>query len=141
MRNLCGQAARAQKKIMPSISIVCGIFLILVGIAGYVYGMMGNAASVTALIPAFFGIALLLLGFLAKAKENLRKHLMHVAVAIALIGFILPAGRILMKVSSLTLSAAVISQIAMAVICLFHVILSIQSFINARRTSAEARTE
>ena len=118
---------------MPSISIICGIFLILIGIAGYGYGMMGNAASVTALIPAFFGIVLAILGFLAKSKENLRKHLMHVAVVIALIGFILTAGRILMKISSLTLSAAVLSQIAMAVICLFHVILSIQSFINARR--------
>jgi lysylphosphatidylglycerol synthetase-like protein (DUF2156 family) len=122
---------------MPSISIVCGFFLILTGLAGYVYGKMENAASVTALIPAFFGIALLLLGLLAKAKENLRKHLMHVAVVISLIGFILPAGRLLMKISSLTLSAAVISQIAMAVICLFHVILSIQSFINARKNKSE----
>ena len=120
---------------MPSISIICGIFLILIGIAGYGYGMMGNAASVTALIPAFFGIVLAILGFLAKSKENLRKHLMHVAVVIALIGFILTAGRLLMKISSLTLSAAVISQIAMAVICLFHVILSIQSFINARKNN------
>jgi len=120
---------------MPSISIICGFFLIVIGIAGYVYGRMENASSVTALIPAFFGIVLLLLGLLAKAKENLRKHLMHAAVVISLIGFILPAGRLLSKLGSITLSAAVISQIAMAVICLFHVILSIQSFINARKNN------
>lgn len=122
---------------MPSTSITCGFLLILVGIIGYVYGLMGNSASVTALIPAFFGIVLAVLGFLAKAKENLRKHLMHAAVAVALIGFILVAGRLLMKVSSLTLSVAVASQIAMALICLLFVILSIRSFAAARRTTKD----
>jgi lysylphosphatidylglycerol synthetase-like protein (DUF2156 family) len=122
---------------MPSTSITCGLLLILVGIIGYVYGLMGNAASVTALIPAFFGIVLAILGFLAKAKENLRKHLMHAAVVIALIGFILVAGRLLMKISSLTLSAAVASQIAMALICLLFVILSIRSFAAARRAKVD----
>ena len=127
---------------MTSTTIAAGVFLILIGIAGYVYGMMNNSASVTALIPAFFGIVLLILGLLANAKESLRKHLMHVAVVISLIGFILPVGRLVSKMSSLSLSAAVISSIAMAVICLFHVILSIQSFINARRNeNAEARAE
>lgn len=118
---------------MPSTSIACGALLILVGIIGYVYGLMNNAASVTALIPAFFGIVLVILGFAAKSKENLRKHLMHGAVLIGLLGFILPLGRLLSKISSITLSAAVISQIAMALICLVFVILCVQSFINARR--------
>jgi hypothetical protein len=118
---------------MPSTSITCGVLLILIGIIGYVYGLMGNAASITALIPAFFGIVLAILGFLAKTKENLRKHLMHAAVAVALIGFILVAGRLLMKISSLTLSAAVVSQIAMAIICLLFVLLSIKSFKDARK--------
>ena len=123
---------------MPSMSITCGLLLILVGIIGYVYGLMESAASVTALIPAFFGIVLAILGFLAKAKENLRKHLMHAAVAVALIGFILVAGRLLMKISSLTLSAAVASQIAMGLICLLFVILSIRAFAAARGTKVEA---
>lgn len=118
---------------MPSTSIACGALLILVGIIGYVYGLTNNAASVTALIPAFFGIVLVILGFLAKSKENLRKHLMHGAVLIGLLGFILPLGRLLSKISSITLSAAVISQIAMALICLVFVILCVKSFIDARR--------
>ncbi len=122
---------------MPTHSIIAGFFLILVGIIGYVFALnsVGAVKGLTALIPAFFGIVLLILGLVAKAKENLRKHLMHAAVAIALIGFILPAGRILSKIAAFELSAPVISQIAMAVICLFHVILSIQSFINARKNN------
>ncbi|MET0753775.1 MAG: hypothetical protein ABWZ66_10400 [Pyrinomonadaceae bacterium] len=118
---------------MPSTSIACGALLILVGIIGYVYGMTNNAASVTALIPAFFGIVLVMLGILAMLIENIRKHLMHAAVIIGLIGFIVPFGRLLSKISSITLSAAVISQIAMALICLVFVILCVKSFIDARR--------
>ena len=118
---------------MPSTSIACGVLLILVGIIGYVYGLTNNAASVTALIPAFFGIVLVILGFLARTKENLRKHLMHAAVLVALIGFLLTAGRLLSKIADLTLSAAFISQLTMALICLVFVILCVQSFINARR--------
>ena len=120
---------------MPSTSIACGALLILVGIIGYVYGLMNASASITALIPAFFGLVLVILGFLAQTKENLRKHLMHAAVLVALIGFLMTAGRLLSKLGSLTHSAAVFSQLAMALICLVFVILCVKSFINARRTS------
>ena len=39
---------------MPSTAIACGTLLVLIGILGYVNGVMTNHASVTALIPAFF---------------------------------------------------------------------------------------
>ena len=94
---------------------------------------MNERASVTALIPAFFGIVMALLGFAAGAKEGLRKHLMHAAVVIALLGFILTAGRLIMKFPELTMSAAVISQAAMAVVCLLYVILAVRSFAAARK--------
>jgi hypothetical protein len=117
---------------MPFTAIIFGVILIVVGAAGYVHGMMNDKASVTALIPAFFGIVLAGLGAAANASEGLRKHLMHAAVTVALLGFILTAGRLVSKFSELTMSAAVISQIAMASICLIFVILSIRSFIAAR---------
>ncbi|HEY0427539.1 MAG TPA: hypothetical protein VGC76_07010 [Pyrinomonadaceae bacterium] len=119
---------------MLSTSIACGALLILLGVIGYIYGLTQNAASLTALIPALFGIVLVILGFLSKTKENLRKHLMHAAVLIALIGFIMTAGRLLSKIGSLALSAAAISQLLMALICLAFVILSVKSFIDARKT-------
>jgi hypothetical protein len=121
---------------MPTTAIGCGLSLILVGIAGYVYGIWGGNASVTALIPAFFGLVIALLGAVAKSNENLRKHLMHAAVLVGLLGFIIPAFRLLSKLGDLTLSAAVVSQLAMALICLIFVILCVQSFVNARRSGA-----
>ncbi|MBS1792459.1 MAG: hypothetical protein JSS81_01325 [Acidobacteria bacterium] len=110
--------------------------LILLGVAGYVWGMIDGNASVTALIPAFFGIVIAILGAVAKSNENLRKHLMHAAVMIALIGFLVPAIRILMKLGSISFSAAFLSQLVMALLCLVFLVLGIQSFINARRSGA-----
>ena len=118
---------------MSSTSIACGIALLFIGLAGYIYGLSVGKASITALIPAFFGIVLLALGFVAKSKENLRKHLMHAAVIVALLGFILPAGRLISKFGELTWNAAVISQLAMAFVCLMFVVLAIRSFAAARR--------
>ena len=97
---------------------------------------MTGHASVTALIPAFFGIVLVALGAIAKAKDGLRKHLMHVAVVIALIGFIVPFARLASKFSELTFSAAIASQVAMALVCLLFVVLGIKSFADARRNPA-----
>jgi hypothetical protein len=118
---------------MPSTAIACGILLILIGITGYVYGLMNGNASLTALIPAAFGLLLAILGAVARAKENLRMHIMHAAVLLGLIGFMIPAARVISNLGGITLSAAVISQISMALVCLIFVILCVKSFIDARR--------
>ena len=118
---------------MPSTSIACGTLLILIGILGYVNGVMTNHASMTALIPASVGIILLLLGIFARRSEGLRKHLMHAAVIVALLGFIASAGRLVSRLSELTYNAAVVSQVSMALVCLLFVILAIKSFADARR--------
>lgn len=118
---------------MPSTSIACGTLLVLIGILGYVNGVMTDHASLTALIPAAFGLVLLLLGIFARLKEGLRKHLMHVAIVVALLGFIMTAGRLISRLGELTYSAAVVSQVSMALVCLLFVILAIKSFADARR--------
>jgi drug/metabolite transporter (DMT)-like permease len=123
---------------MPSTSIACGTLLVLIGILGYVNGVMTNHASVTALIPAFFGIVLILLGVFARMREGLRKHLMHAAAVVALLGFLATAGRLLSKMSELTYNAAVVSQVSMALVCLLFVILAVKSFIDARRRNEPA---
>ena len=123
---------------MPTTSIAFGGLLILVGIIGYVYGSINGNASFTALIPAIFGILLAILGYVAKAKENLRKHLMHAAVVIALLGFLgtvssfvkLPA----LFAGTAERPAAVAAQFATAVICLVFIILAVKSFIDARKS-------
>jgi len=122
---------------MPSISIICGVLLILIGIIGYGYGMTDGRASLTALIPALFGLILAVLGFAGKSNENLRKHLMHGAVVVGLLGFLATVGSFL-KIPNLLAGtaerpAAVAAQAAMSLVCLIFVILCVKSFIDARR--------
>ena len=93
--------------------------------------MNGNA-SLTALIPAAFGFVLEILGFIAKSNESMRKHMMHAAVVVAFLGFIMTAGRLLMKIKEISLGAAAISQLATAIVCLVFVILAVRSFVAAR---------
>ena len=119
----------------PQYAIWFGRLLVAVGIIGYGYGLYAGNASLTAMIPAVFGVILMLLGHLSNAKESLRKHLMHAAVLIAAIGAFLPFFRLVTKISELSVSAAVISQVAMSVICLAFVVIAVQSFIGARRAA------
>lgn len=124
---------------MSKIAILFGAALILVGVIGYV---AGNFVSVTALIPAFIGIILVLMGYIAQAKENLRPHVMHVAVFVALLGLIgtcvrwIPALTNYISTGTVKNSAAFISQTLTALLCLVFVILSVKSFVDARRNRA-----
>lgn len=114
--------------------MVFGIMLIGIGLLGYCYGVTTGHASPTALIPAAFGIVMAILGIISKSNEGLRKHLMHAAVLIALVGFAMTAGRLLMKINELSVGAAFISQLATAIVCLIFVILAVRSFVAARRS-------
>lgn len=118
---------------MPNTAIGSGVLLVLIGVVGYIVGMMNDRASMTALIPAAIGVILAALGFFAARSEGLRKHLMHAAVLIALLGFIATAGRLVSRLGELTMSAAVLSQAVTALVCLAFVILAVRSFAAARR--------
>lgn len=129
---------------MPSTAITFGLLLILLGLGafGYAYSTLppGEPTTrvITALIPAAFGIVLALLGFAAKSKENLRKHLMHVAVIVGLLGFLGTVSSVL-KLPALFAGtaerpAAVAVQFITAILCLIFVALCVKSFIDARRS-------
>ncbi|MCB1024154.1 MAG: hypothetical protein KDB79_07185 [Acidobacteria bacterium] len=117
---------------MPRIAINFGRLLVLIGIIGYAIGYFDGKLSATALIPAAFGIVLMILGYIGHTKESLRKHVMHVAVLVGLVGFLASAGRLLSKISTISFSPAVIAQIAMALTCLAFVIVCVRSFMKAR---------
>lgn len=119
---------------MPKITIVLSFLLILLGAAGWI----GTSfVSITALIPAFFGIVFLFLGLLG-LKERARKHAMHIAAVLALIALFgsyrglikLPA---LLGGGELERPTAVAAQAIMAILSLIFIILAIKSFIDARR--------
>jgi uncharacterized membrane protein len=125
---------------MARITILVGFLLIVLGLLAYfVFGPSsvaeGETVSVTALIPAFFGAPLVVLGLLA-IKDSLRKVAMHIAVLLGLLGFVGSLMRILPKLfkgESVELSMPVIIQLTMAFICLVFLGLCIQSFVAARR--------
>ena len=119
---------------MVALSIGLGIVLSLLGVIGYA---ASGAESITALIPAFFGIPILILGLLGR-KEHLRKHIMHAITALALIGFIGSArglGSFMNMLSGhdVPRPLATVMQSVMALLTLGFVILAVKSFIDARR--------
>lgn len=115
---------------MPATTRLFGLLLIVLGIASYV---VTERTSVTALIPSFFGAVLVVCALVAK-NENARKHAMHAAVAIALIGAIASLGRAVPAVMNGDAARpAVIAQLAMAVLLIVYVALGVQSFIAARK--------
>ena len=117
--------------------LTLGFGLALIVLAFGFYGGTGWTHK-TALIPAFPGLVLAICGGLTLAKPNARKHAMHVAVAIAALGFLavlraVPAFFTLLTGGSVDRPAAVIEQVLMGVICLVYVLFGVKSFIDARR--------
>ena len=117
-------------------AIVIGSLLIIEGLGFYI-GLTspdGERPSLTAMIPAFFGLPILLFGLLA-LKEKMRMHAMHGVVLIALIGFILATGRLMMTVATggeLKMTSGA-SLGLMALLCGMLSGLCVKSFIDARR--------
>jgi hypothetical protein len=120
---------------MANTAIGFGIAFILLGLAGY-FGT--GMISMTALIPAAFGIVFCLLGLIARDPDK-RKHAMHAAAALGVIAF-LGSGRGLTKIWPLLAGepverpSAVIAQALMALLSLIFVALCVKSFIDARRS-------
>lgn len=124
---------------MSKLTVSIGSLLILLGVAAYVILAVGSgtSASVTALIPAFAGIPILLLG-LAARNESYRAHAMHGVAVLALLGFLLPAGRLGMLIgrggeASLLGTG---SLVLMAALCGYLLVQCVRSFIVARRATA-----
>ena len=122
---------------MPIITIVYGSLLVLLGLAGY-FG--SGAESPTALIPLLFGIPLEALGLVAYVKPAVRKHVMHAAATIALLG-LLGTSKALVKLPALLQGApmdrpaAVAAQCIMAVLSIIFLALCVRSFIAARKAA------
>jgi hypothetical protein len=126
---------------MARLTIVFGIVLIVLGVAVFV--ATGSHAP-TALIPAYFGILLAILGLLANTPDSRRRMLfMHIAVTIGLLGFVFPgwraAGDLIGQAHghAILRPVAMQEELAMAAICLAFVLLCVRSFIAARRQRAQ----
>jgi uncharacterized membrane protein len=111
------------------------LFGVLLSVLGVVLFAMAEPEhrSPTALIPTFFGLALIALGLVAR-NEKARMHVMHAAALLGLIGLLFPG---FMAIKSLIGGAgftlAVIGQLVMAALCGVFLVLCVKSFIAARR--------
>ena len=120
---------------MARLTRVFGIVLVVLGA---IYFVLTGSSHPTALIPAFFGLVLLLCGVLANTEDTSRRMLwMHIAVTVGLVGFLFPAvrgGRALAHAASLTpvQHTAAQEEVIMAVICAIFTALCVRSFIAAR---------
>lgn len=120
---------------MARTTIGFGCLLVVLGVGAY---LGTGRASVTALIPAFVGLPILLLGVVA-LSDRYRKHAMHGAVLLGVLGLLgasrgfksLPA---LLSGGEVERPAAAWVQIAMALACLAFVLLCVLSFMKARRS-------
>lgn len=121
---------------MPRITVVFSLIYIALGLAGY---FLTGAVHKTALIPAFIGAVLLVLGLLG-GNEKLRMHVMHAALLIGLLA-LLGTARSLLKLpaafdGTAERPGAVFAQAATAVLSIVYLGLGVRSFIAARRARA-----
>jgi peptidoglycan/LPS O-acetylase OafA/YrhL len=118
---------------VAKVTIGIGIALIALGLYGY-FAVDETTRSWTALIPAIAGALLAVLGFVA-LDPDMRKHAMHAAAVVALLGFLAPLGRIIPQTirGNTPSGLAGFSQVTMAVLCLIFLILCVRSFVNARK--------
>ncbi|HEV2618397.1 MAG TPA: hypothetical protein VGU23_00495 [Acidobacteriaceae bacterium] len=120
---------------MAKLTIVFGVLLIALGAWGF---FATGSVHPTALIPAYFGLALGWLGGLALVKPAQRAVFMHIAVTLGLLGFLGTAPALVDAVRMLRgvvfpHPMAVEEKAAMSGICLVFVGLCVRSFMAARR--------
>jgi hypothetical protein len=119
---------------MPGLSVITGVALIAIGIVGY-FGT--GRSSPTALIPAAIGVLFVVLGLVAR-REGARKHAMHGAAVLALLGIGGTARGVPGAVRWLTGDEverwqAAVAQGATCLLCAVFLMFAIRSFVRARR--------
>ena len=126
-------------------TLITAILLIVVGVVSYVNGTPGDDGKVspTALIPAFIGGVLAVCGLLA-FNDKFRKHAMHLAAVVGLVGALggfMPLIRQYSKTGEFDpTKPSAVSGMLMILICAVFVGMCVNSFIQAKkaRKAAEA---
>jgi hypothetical protein len=119
-------------------TIALGVILIGLGVVPYV---ATGGASVTALIPAFFGLPILAAGALS-LKPSRRRVALGIAVGLALLGFLgtVPG---LLRLPQLLLGGevarplAVVVQAAMATLCGAFLLTGVTSWVRGRSRAGD----
>lgn len=123
---------------MKNLTLSLGILLIILGLASY-FGT--GRESITAMIPAFFGLVFVGLAMLS-AVESIKKHVMHAAVGFALLGLIGSARGIpglidIIGGEIVERPVAIYAQVAMLLMCLAYIVSAVKSFREARKAASQ----
>lgn len=110
-----------------------GAILTLAGVVGYA---ITGAESITALIPSFVGVLILIAGVLAR-NVRFRRHSIHAALVVALLGMLGSLRNVAgigdVFAGTAERPAAIILSTLMFVVLLGYLVLGVRSFIRARR--------
>jgi hypothetical protein len=120
-------------------TLITAVLLIIVGIVGYA-GQDPNPdtgkVSITAMIPAFIGAVIGVCGLLA-FNDKIRKHAMHLAAIVGLLGFFggfMPLQRQYKLTGNIDpTKPSATSGLLMVLICAIFVGMCVNSFIQARK--------
>ena len=118
---------------MQNLCFLCSWALINLGLVGYLgwEAIGAEKQSVTALIPAFVGDAMMLGGLVAIKSTKVG---MHIAVLFSALGALAGLGRLIPTAIKVELTGPGPVLIAiMTAICLFFTVMAIRSFKAARR--------
>lgn len=144
---------------MTNQTIICGMALIVIGVFGYTQGSENADKEYaeqrsawdekkktepdapepvkknvnTALIPAAFGGLLLLCAVGVIIKPDFRKHIMHLAAVIGVLGFVGGFVPLIRAGDFDVAKPAARNGLFMALICAIFVYFCIQSFVEARK--------
>jgi hypothetical protein len=113
-------------------SILFGILMVLLGVAGWVAAGATAAAKTALIIPSAFGGVLILCGLIGAKFPGANKHVMHVAALVALLGTV---GGFMMAIKGLLGEPhwlKIVTQGSLGVLCLVFLVLCVRSFIQAR---------
>ena len=127
---------------MPTYTVIFGSALMLLGLGGF---LATGARAATALIPVFLGLPLVILGVVAlKGSERARRHSMHAAVLLAMLGFVGSAPGLiglarLLGGEDVNRPAAAVMQSAMALVCLAFIAFGVWSFLSVRARRRRSR--
>ena len=117
---------------IPRIAIYEGAILVLWGIAAYI---ISDQSSVTAMIPSFVGAPLMILGLLSEKIPDMRHHLMHASMLLALL-MVLGGARVFTDFSDMS-NLAISSHIILIFVGATFMVCGIMSF-RAARLAREA---
>jgi len=126
---------------MKTLAFLCSAILIVLGLLGYfAWEALGaSKQSFTAMIPAFFGIGILI-GAIVANKNN--KVGMHIAVLFSLLGTLAGLGRLIPSMAKGSLDWSATSTyliLIMTVVSLFFTVMAVRSFIAARKLMAQSK--